>query len=457
MIIGLLGLLVARVLLAWLIPPVADESYYMLWANHLDFSYVDHPGMIAWMLSVANTWFSNPLFSARFVSFICCLGTLGFLYATLRLTVSANRALQGLFFFLCIPYMFVVGMLMQVEQPLLLFASMMLYGFAQWLKTEKPVWVMLAAVGFGLGFLSKYSILVMAVGLLWMIFRRDKSHLLKTKGFAVAVIIGIASILPVLVWNSQHSWMSFAFQAGRIGEARWFEHTLAYLGDQLLYWSPVGAWFAWRYRKNDQDSMWGFLSVFILIFFGLISIKTKVYAHWTALGLLPFTLWMTESLPDMKALNKGMLMFTAVLSAVLLLVSPGIGRKQLSVMENSKLEEQLKVLKVTTSKPVYLYGDSHGAVGILSYYAKEPVYFPRGFLAKPGLWGEKQFGLWDQPVIYPGEHVVFYTRWNTDLEEKLKTKFEKVYPLPWKLTLLEDHISEKTLVMCLHAKEALVF
>jgi 4-amino-4-deoxy-L-arabinose transferase-like glycosyltransferase len=455
----IVSLLCLRAVLAWLIPPVADESYYMVWAQHQDVSYVDHPGMIAWLLGAANAFIGNPLLAARLTSFLCLIGTLAVVYATLRLTLPVKRALSGVVFFLCIPYIFIVGMLMQVEQPLLLFGSMMIFGVAKWLKTEKPVWIYVAALGCGLGFLSKYSIVILAAGLLWVIIRQHKGHLLRSPHVAVSLGLLAVIISPMVWWNMQHHWASFAFHAGRVGESRWFENTLAYVGDQIVYWSPVGLWFAWRARRLKTDgggsNGWGFLFLFVLVIFGLISIKTKVYAHWTALGLIPFTLWIAEAVPDMKKVNRSMMVFTGIVAVVLLFVSPGIGRKQPEVLANHDLKKQIDTLRSTLKTPIYLYGDSHGSVGILSYYTQGPVYFPRGFLAKPGLWGEKQFALWPQPVIYPGENVIYYSTFTPELEESLKTKFDTVYPLPWKLTLLEDHISQKMLIMCAGAKEVI--
>ena len=30
-------------------PPTADEAYYWLWGQHLDWSYYDHPPLAAWL------------------------------------------------------------------------------------------------------------------------------------------------------------------------------------------------------------------------------------------------------------------------------------------------------------------------------------------------------------------------------------------------------------------------
>ena len=48
--IRLLGIFfVIRLILGWLFPLTADESYYWLWSKHLSLSFVDHPAMIAFI------------------------------------------------------------------------------------------------------------------------------------------------------------------------------------------------------------------------------------------------------------------------------------------------------------------------------------------------------------------------------------------------------------------------
>ena len=49
---ALLATLAIKLVLAYILPMSGDEAYFIVWAQHLDFGYYDHPPMVGWILHV---------------------------------------------------------------------------------------------------------------------------------------------------------------------------------------------------------------------------------------------------------------------------------------------------------------------------------------------------------------------------------------------------------------------
>src|SRR5258707_11752191 len=60
---------------ALIIPVLPEEAYHWLYAKHLDFGYYDHPPMVAWLIALGTTFFSDGAFGIRFFPWLCSIGT----------------------------------------------------------------------------------------------------------------------------------------------------------------------------------------------------------------------------------------------------------------------------------------------------------------------------------------------------------------------------------------------
>src|SRR3569833_762705 len=69
-------LLILKVYLAAVMPPIGDEAYYWMWGQKLDWSYFDHPPLHAWLLRLMSMIFGWNLFSLRVLTWLTLGGTL---------------------------------------------------------------------------------------------------------------------------------------------------------------------------------------------------------------------------------------------------------------------------------------------------------------------------------------------------------------------------------------------
>jgi hypothetical protein len=111
------------------------------------------------------------------------------------------------------------------------------------------------------------------------------------------VLIGIVGFSPVLIWNAEHDWTSFAFQGERA--VGWhFDPVglLKMLGGQFAYLFPW-MWvdlvlvlvLLWRRSRGRASLEWltACLAIVPLGFFLVVSCVRPTFPHWSLVGFLP--------------------------------------------------------------------------------------------------------------------------------------------------------------------------
>ncbi len=73
----------------------------------------------------------------------------------------------------------------------------------------------------GLALFSKYSAVLTIAGVAaYLLSSREHRHWLATPKPWLAALVALMVFMPVLVWNAEHGWASFAFQGGRAAGMR---------------------------------------------------------------------------------------------------------------------------------------------------------------------------------------------------------------------------------------------
>ncbi len=212
----------ARLGLAAILPVGVDEAYSIGIARQVSLSYFDHPPLHLWLVGAwAKLWGSEDLLLLR-LPFI----GLGALSCWLIYVLGARLfgPVAGLWstvlFNLAPVYGLAHGALIFPDGPLLAAALATALLVARIVlepgdSRRLGSWA-LAGLMAGLALLSKYHGVLLLLGLLlFLLTTREGRRWLLTPGPWLAAAIAAACLVPVLVWNAQHDWVSFAFQAGR--------------------------------------------------------------------------------------------------------------------------------------------------------------------------------------------------------------------------------------------------
>ncbi|HLY10976.1 MAG TPA: glycosyltransferase family 39 protein [Planctomycetota bacterium] len=220
----LLALLPVRILLAAIAPVLPEEAYHWNFARHLDWSYLDHPPMIAWAIAVGRLVAGDTPFGIRLVPLVFSVGSSIVLARFTRRLYGEVAAVWAILLFTLSPIPLVVSEAGFPDSPLLFFWSLTLALSWEAVESGSPRAWLAAGASLGGAMLSKYTavLLVPSLFLYLALSARDRRRLASPWPY-VAGGVALLVFLPVLYWNWTHGWASFLFQSKeRLDESHGF-------------------------------------------------------------------------------------------------------------------------------------------------------------------------------------------------------------------------------------------
>jgi dolichol-phosphate mannosyltransferase len=282
---------------------IPQEAYYWNYAQHLDWGYLDHPPMVAWMIWAGTSIFGNSEFGVRIGATVSWLVTAFFVFRLTHNLFGRTQAFLAVLLLSILPFFFFIGTLMTPDAPLTAAWAGALYFLERAIAGNRARAWLGAGVCIGLGMLSKYTIALLGPAALAFLMTRPKyRRWVSTKWPYLCA--GAAGVLftPVIGWNAAHDWASFAFQGSRrwlSDDIRFSAHTLVAVIAALL--GPVGVYLAGATIDKfirlpvrlSTRSPAAFILVFTLVplaVFIVFSLLHGVKLNWTGpvwLALLP--------------------------------------------------------------------------------------------------------------------------------------------------------------------------
>jgi hypothetical protein len=326
----LLGGFIFRTLVAiWLFPGF-DEAYYYLYSRHLNWSYFDHPVMVA--LTTGVGWWLTGIISPltiRLGSLVIYCLSLGLLYWTTTRLYSAAVGQMTIAITTLIPLFTIgFGILTAPDNGLILFWSATLL-LASWEffphnspaseqaakpGIYQPTWrLALFGLTIGLACLSKYHGFILGLSLVgFCLTVRPYRRALLSPWTLGAVGLLMIALFPLWYWNSQHDWISFRFQllmrfqGG--GESSPFSlwQMIGYWLISIAYLFPLFGFPLWwisgrqivqhlwfrltplstaeAIQEHHQQALILWLSLPIMVGFTLLGGKQQIFPAWPAPG-----------------------------------------------------------------------------------------------------------------------------------------------------------------------------
>jgi len=299
-----------RIFLASVLPLVADEAYAIAVAREYSISFFDHPPVSFWLPEIMRdlTGLTSPLiYRAPFL--LAGSGTTVVMFLIGR-EIAGNRAgIWSALLYSAAPFFLASGgMFVVPDGPLYLASSLSVYFVLKVIGNDakpvtgpKPVvrlWI-LAGLALAVALASKYQAAwIPAALLLFMLIDKDARRWFLTPGPWLCVAIGGGGLIPVVLWNADHHWASFAFHEGRAGGGLNPLNFLRLLVVQALMLLPVSmlasvAGFGQVFRGRARGPLL-FLALVALgpiVIFNAIYLTSNVpFAHWAMPGwifLLP--------------------------------------------------------------------------------------------------------------------------------------------------------------------------
>ncbi|SPF49922.1 conserved membrane hypothetical protein [Syntrophobacter sp. SbD1] len=337
---------------------VADEAYYWDWSRQLDWGYFSKPPMVAWIIALfSRTLGSSPVTVRLPAVLLGAVSTLA-LFLLARRMYDSRTAFWAAAAGMASPGASALGFIMTIDAPFLCFWSVALYMF--WVGLEKKEgfsreWIGLTAA-IGLGLLSKQ---VMGAFIVFMfvfaVVSKADRYVLKSPKLWLASLLGLAALIPPLLWNARHGWATLHHTAGHFmrGKSYPIATFVDFISGQIAVISPV----TWL--------LFALIAVWLLVHFR--SLNRRVL-YLLSFSFVPLSAVIALSLRQRIEPNWPAAVYPA---AMILLAAWGCG----NISAGSRLDSW---------RPYFKKGVIIGAVMALLTYA-----FPFWGPAAPGPWADK--------------------------------------------------------------------
>jgi 4-amino-4-deoxy-L-arabinose transferase-like glycosyltransferase len=325
---------------AWL-PLIPDETYYWDWSRHLAAGYFDHPPMIALLIRAGTALLGlvgagHTSLAVRLVP-VLAGGVASLGAAAIARRLAGGIAARTTAIILAVMPLVAGGLVLATpDAPLLAAGAGGLYGVVRAIQSPRgsPAslrWWSLGGVALGLAFASKYTSILLPVGVAVAVLARPTLRArLREPGPWVACLLATLVFAPVLYWNARHDWISFRFQLqhglGSAARGSAGRRELDLLGGQLGLVSPILfvllAWAVWRSLRRAADDARFTLALVATVswvFFLYSALRKSVEANWPAPSYVPAVALLasgTGLFADSRWLRRG----TALAAALSLLL-----------------------------------------------------------------------------------------------------------------------------------------
>jgi 4-amino-4-deoxy-L-arabinose transferase-like glycosyltransferase len=264
-----------------------DEAHYALYALHPALSYFDHPPLVGWV-QMPFVWMGGTDWMMRVVPLVLWSITA---WALWRFSEWA------LVLFLLSPMHHLLGLAL-VPDSLLLPLTVWVMVLTWKLSTDisyKPYWIWLG-VALGLAGLSKYTGVFLVLGVVIVLLPQYGASLVKSRGLWLAVLIALVFISPVVIWNAQNGWVSFAYQINHAaGNQEWrLVNVLRFDLIQLLAYGtlPLLGLIVFLWKLQHEHRLLTRISLAfglpLLVFAAYSAGRNSALPHWTAGAWLAF-------------------------------------------------------------------------------------------------------------------------------------------------------------------------
>lgn len=291
-----------RLVLGGTTPLFPDETYYWEWSRHLATGYFDHPPVIAWLVKAGTVIAGNTPLGVRLGPIVAGIAAGICIAAAARRLAGNAAAIVAAMVFAAMPLSAAGLILATPDAPLFAAAAALVYCVLRALEhvaASAPAtrWWCAGGVALGVAVASKYTAVLLPLGICAGLLATPalRAHL-RSVGPYVATAVALVVFLPVILWNADHEWASFAFQLqhglAAVGGSV-VRRELDLLGGQAGLVTPilfVLMVIATVRSREPRARVLAITAAVVFAFFVYSATKRRVEANWPALAYVPATL-----------------------------------------------------------------------------------------------------------------------------------------------------------------------
>jgi 4-amino-4-deoxy-L-arabinose transferase-like glycosyltransferase len=253
-----------------------DELLSYTNARHLDWCYVVYPPLTAWFARAELALFGTSLIGFRFFAAIA-VGLVGVLAGLIARELGGSRRAMLV---ACVatsiagPVVFSGAFLSYMSFDLLWWVAVA-WCVARLLRSNNARWWLGVGAAIGLGFLTKYTILFLAPGVLGGMLLTPNRKYLRSGWFWGGVAVAIVLSLPVDLWQVHHHFVGYEWMKSiHARDVRWGRADYFLLNQFWKATNPVtvplwcaGLWYLFGTEAGKQFRMLGWMYAIPLVLF----------------------------------------------------------------------------------------------------------------------------------------------------------------------------------------------
>ena len=264
-----------------------DEYLHLDQGNHLAWGYLSLPPFSSWISWVVQS-LGNSIFWVKF--FPALFGAL-----TMLVVWKTIEELKGNLFALVLgatctlfSVLLRLNFLFQPNSFDVLSWTLFYFLLIKYFNTEKAKWLYIAAIVFALGFLNKYNVAFMLIGIFPSILLTRQRKLFFQKEFYISILVSLLLILPNILWQYNND-LPVLHHLRQLAKYQLVNvNRLDFLKDQVFYFigalpliiASLYALLFYEPFKKHRAFFW----IFVFTLSAFIYFKAKSYY---AIGLYP--------------------------------------------------------------------------------------------------------------------------------------------------------------------------
>ena len=264
-----------------------DEYLHLDQANHLAWGYLSVPPFTSWTSYIIKL-LGNSIFWIKF--FPALYGAL-----TIYIVWKAIEELNGNLFALilgatCVLFstLLRLNMLYQPNSFDVLSWTALYFILLKYIKTDDSKWLYVGATVFAIGFLNKYNIVFLLIGLLPSLLVTEHRKIFLKPTLYFSILVGLLLILPNLVWQYNNNFPVFHHLKELADTQLVNVNRFDFLKNQLLFFAGsliviISSFYALLFYKPFQKYRLFFFSILFTLT-AFLYFKAKDYY---AIGIYP--------------------------------------------------------------------------------------------------------------------------------------------------------------------------
>ncbi|MGD8785390.1 MAG: glycosyltransferase family 39 protein [Thioalkalispiraceae bacterium] len=376
-----------KVAMALILPITGDEAYFIVWGNHLDYGYYDHPPMVGWWLAALLQVSDHPLW-LRLPSILATTLIGWMIYRVVYPRGKTNAVIAAGLYWLAPVHL--LAPLITTDTPLIFFAFLSAISFYKAQRHDRYHWYLLAGLLLGLAFFSKFFAGMLGIAYLAYVVLFVRRGVKPYNGILFVILGTLPFIGLNLHWNYQHCWDNYLFNLiNRTGDASFSLWTMGkYLLLLAYVVTPPIIFYIVRKPASLIETMRNgglglFLALFVIpivLFLGL-SLFKSIGLHWL-LSFYPFLFIAVIMLLHFGQLRVcfyfmwGFSLLHVLAFAIVYALSPGIFKDNESNYQKIVLAMYTPQLLELIDSQRYnftLATPSYSESAILAYHTREDV------------------------------------------------------------------------------------